>query len=224
MGLLPTIAGAGDEDVHPECRTAVEELGRALAGEGHEVVLAHPEPLDHRDEMHGAFQTLVSSWVASALDEWSEASGKEIGPEDVEPGTGLLAEFGRAVSAADYVTTAKWIGAFTRRMAAWWQGGFDLLITPTISETPPELGYFSAREGEDGLAVVGRLLRMISFTMPFNLTGQPAVSLPVHWSPEGLPVGVQLVGRMWDEALLFRLSAEIEQLVPWAGKLPSVHA
>jgi amidase len=221
MSVLP---GQGDGTVHAECVEAVENLGEVLAGEGHDVEVAHPEALDQPEEMFGAFQTVVASWVASALDEWSAASGSEIEEGDVEGGTWLLAELGRQISAADYVSAAKWIGGFTRRMADWWENGFDLLVTPTISGPPPELGYFRAREGEDPLAVVARTLRMIGFTMPFNLTGQPAISLPLHRSAHGLPVGVQLVSRMWDEGLLLRTAAELEQLVPWADKLPPVHA
>jgi amidase len=221
IGLLPTMTSGGYGPLHPECAAAVENLGRVLEGEGHIVEIAHPEPLNHFDEMLSSFQTIICSWVASSLDEWSVATGVDIGPSGVEKATWMMAELGRQMSAAEYVTTSKWVGSFTRRMAAWWHTGYDLLVTPTIADPPPELGYFTQGNDAD---VTTRTLRMIAYTMPFNLTAQPAISLPMHWTPDGLPVGVQLVAGMWDESLLLRVAAELEQLVPWAGKLPPVHA
>jgi amidase len=224
IGLMRAIPAGGSGRLHHECVTAVENVGRALEAEGHHVEIAHPEPLNHTDELTANFQTVVASWVASSLDEWSRVTGVDVGSSGVEVGTWLLAELGRNISAAEYVTTVKWISAYTRRMAAWWHSGYDLLITPTIAEPPPELGYFTPGEGDDTGEVLMRTLRMITFTMPFNLTAQPAISLPLHWTPEGLPVGVQLVAGMWDEGLLLRVAAELEQLMPWADKVPPVHA
>lgn len=224
IGLLTTMTDGWPGGVHPDCAAAVENAGRVLEREGHYVEVTHPEPLDHGEEILSNFQTIVSSWVASSLDEWSVTTGVDVGASGVEPGTWLLAELGRSVSAAEYVTTAKRIDEFTRRMAAWWHTGFDLLITPTLPEPPPELGHFTARDGESGLDAAMRTLRMIAFTMPFNLTAQPAISLPLHWTSDGLPVGVQMVAAMWDESLLLRVAAELEQLMPWADKRPPVHA
>ncbi len=224
IGLMPALPAGAPGLLHADCLAALENVGRALEGEGHHVEIAHPGALDHFDELTSHFQTIVSSWVASSLDEWSRVTGVDIGASSVEGGTWLMAELGRQISAAEYVTTTKWIGSYTRRMAAWWHSGYDLLVTPTMADPPPELGYFTAGDGDDTFEVLSRTLRAIAFTMPFNLTAQPAVSLPLHWSEGGLPVGVQLIGEMWNESLLLRVSAELEQLIPWQGKLPSVHA
>jgi amidase len=224
IGLLPAMASSDLGRLHPECVMAVENIGRALEADGHDVEIAHPSPLDQSDELTTHFQIMVSSWVASALDEWSVVTGVDVGASGVEPGTWALAELGRGVSAAEYVTATKWIASFTRCMADWWDTGYDLLITPTIADPPPELGYFSAPPVPGGPDNLMKIMRNIAFTMPFNLTAQPAISLPLHWTPEGLPVGVQLVSAMWDESLLLRVAAEIEQMTPWDDKAPPVHA
>ncbi|HLX87901.1 MAG TPA: amidase family protein, partial [Acidimicrobiales bacterium] len=101
--------------------------------------------------------------------------------------------------------------------------GFDLLVTPTIPELPPTLGQFGSTP-DNPLAGVIRSATVAAFTAPFNVTGQPAASLPMHWSNEGLPVGVQLVAASGREDLLLSVSAQLEQARPWAGRRPPVSA
>jgi amidase len=112
-----------------------------------------------------------------------------------------------------------WMGMWVRRMAPWW-GGYDLLLTPTLGAPPPELGWFTAegpeREGP-------RIVSFIPYTAQFNMTGQPAVSLPLHWTPDGLPVGVQLVAGYGREDLLVRVASQLEQAAPWSDRHPPLH-
>jgi amidase len=101
------------------------------------------------------------------------------------------------------------------RAMALWHGGFDLLITPTMQQPPPRIGAVAP----DQLGAVFGL-----FTMPFSITGQPAVSLPLHWSPEGLPIGVQLVADYGREDLLIRVASQLEAARPWAARRPPLYA
>ena len=112
-------------------------------------------------------------------------------------------------------------------MAAWWtspeQGGqgFDLLVTPTVGAPPPELGWFTAAGNEQE----GRRINsFIPYTAQFNVTGQPAISLPLHWTEDGLPVGVQLVAGYGREDVLVRVAAALEEAAPWADRRPAVSA
>ncbi len=124
------------------------------------------------------------------------------------------------MSAVTYLDARTWIGMWARRMAAWW-ADHDLLLTPTLGAPPPELGWFTA----EGPQVEGRrIASFIPYTAQFNMTGQPAVSLPLHWTPGGLPVGVQLVAAYGREDMLVRVASQLEQAAPWSDKRPQVHA
>ena len=108
-------------------------------------------------------------------------------------------------------------------MAAWWAGGFDLLLTPTLPEPPPPLGTFTPTR-EDPVTTGIRASQFACFTSPFNMTGQPAISLPLHSTADGLPVGVQLVGAYGREDVLLRVAAQLEVAAPWAERRPAIHA
>ncbi len=109
---------------------------------------------------------------------------------------------------------------WNRRVCAWWlDDGYDLLLTPTCAEPPPELGDL-IRPETDG----ARLLPFAIFTAPFNVSGQPAMSVPLHWTASGLPVGVQVVAAPNREDVLFRVAGQLEAAQPWADRRPPVHA
>jgi amidase len=167
--------------------------------------------------------TVVTSWTARDLAYWSERTGKPIGPDDVEPMIWGLAEMGRHVSAIDYVRAVETLQRSTRRLARWWAGGFHLLVTPTVPEPPPALGQFGATP-DDPLRGFARGGEMVAFTMPWNITGQPAISLPLHWNADGLPIGVQLVAEYGGEDVLLRVAAQLEAARPWRDRRPAVHA
>jgi amidase len=109
---------------------------------------------------------------------------------------------------------------WARRVAGWWDSGHDLLLTPTLGAPPPELGWFTADEAREE----ERIASFIPYTPQFNMTGQPAISLPLHWTPSGLPVGVQLVAAYGREDILVRVASQLEQAAPWSERRPHVHA
>ena len=116
-----------------------------------------------------------------------------------------------------------WLHGYTRRVASWWAGGFDVLLTPTLPEPPPPLGTFDPTVGDPVFAGM-RAVQFAVYTSPFNMTGQPAISLPLGRSREGMPIGVQLVGAYGREEVLLRLAAQLEAAQPWVDRWPSVHA
>jgi amidase len=206
----------------PECRAAVDRASRVVADLGHVVEESYPDGLDEHDSVQH-YVTVVASNTARALDAWSVRVGRSIGAGDVETLTWVLAERGRATAASELLATLEYVHAFGRRLASWWSDGFDLLLTPTTAAPPPELGYLTSTP-EEPLRAFIRSAPFGAFTFPFNMSGQPAISVPIHWTANGVPVGMQLVAAYGREDLLIRVAAQIEAAAPWAGRRPRVHA
>jgi amidase len=220
IGLLTRAPGG--MPVHPDCVAAAEGTGRLLATLGHHVEPAHPAALEDPEVMQ-AFATIVGCSLARALDGWAERTAQAVGPTDVEPGTWAINELARHIPAREYLHAVERAQAQTRQIVQWWSAGFDLLLTPTAAEPPPPLGSF-APTADNPLAGVLRAAPFTTFTGPFNITGQPAISLPLHWSAQGLPIGTQLVAAYGREDLLIRVAAQLEAAQPWAARRPAIHA
>jgi amidase len=221
IGLMTDSPG-GAVTVHPDCVEAVEAAAKLLESLGHQVDRSHPKALDDPDYT-GHF---ITNWAAGAawnLDYWSRRTGVEIGPSDVEPLTWALAEVGRSSNAADWLWAREWLQVNAREIASWWTEGHDLLLTPTIAEPPPPLGSFDSPP-DNPLHGLFRAAEVVPFTPPFNGTGQPAISLPLHWNADGLPIGIQLVAPFGREDVLLRIAAQLEAAQPWADRRPAVHA
>lgn len=213
----------GTVTLHPDCIAAVDATARLLADLGHDVEESHPAAMEEVEPTATHFTTLVCSWMAASLGRWGETVGREITAADVEPATWLFAEIGKSVTASQYIHTLQELHAYTRRMAAWWASGYDVLLTSTLGEPPPRIGELVPPRDNpmDGLA---RTLSVMPFTSMFNITGQPAMSLPLHWNDAGLPIGLQFVAAYGREELLLRLAAQLEAAQPWSERLPQVHA
>jgi amidase len=219
IGLMTEAPGKAF-DVHADCRAAAEATARTLADLGHTVEIAHPEALD--DPMLGHhFTVMYACNIARTVESIAELTGARFTADDLDSVNWFMVTTGQSVSAPAYLATLDWLYAFSRRTAAWHEGGFDLLLTPTISEPPPPLGELVPTE-ETGPEVGARCSRMACWTLPFNMTGQPAVSLPLAWNEAGLPIGVQLVGAYGREDLLLRVAAQLEEATPWAGRRPKL--
>jgi len=221
VGLM-TVAPMGSVAVHPDCVEAAEAAGRLLESLGHRVEVSHPKALDDPDYT-GHF---ITNWAAGAawnLDYWTRRTGTEVTEADVEPLTWALAELGRASTAPQWLWAREWLQVNSREVASWWSDGFDLLLTPTIAEPPPLLGTFDS-PADNPLHGLFRAAELVPFTPPFNVTGQPAISLPLHWNDAGLPIGVQLVAAFGREDLLLRVAGQLEAAQPWSGRRPRVHA
>jgi amidase len=213
VGLAPSHAGVTTD---AECVAAVEAAGALLESLGHHVEIAQPEAFfDPKFSRH--FVTIVA--VATAVDfaNMGASIGRPITEDDVEASNWLMGSIGKTIPAADYIASVDWVHSWSRRLQAWWND-FDVLVSPVIAVPPPPIGWLSDPElGTD------RLTSILQFTAQFNVSGQPAMSLPLHWSNDGLPIGVQFVGPIDDEALLLRLAAQLETAAPWSDRLPPLY-
>jgi amidase len=221
VGLCTKPFGGGF-DAHPECVAAAEETGQLLESLGHAVEPAYPDVLD--DERYiPQFLVRWSAGVDWNLTYWSARAGREIGPDDVEQLTWALAEMGRSHNAGEYLRAVEYAQSVTRRAAEWWAGGFDLMLTPTLALPPLPLGSYVA-DAENPLMPIVTATPVAVFTAGFNATGQPAISLPLHMSVEGLPIGVQLVAAYGREDVLLRVASQLEEAAPWADRTPPIFA
>ncbi|MHB8505043.1 MAG: amidase [Acidimicrobiales bacterium] len=219
IGVLDRPPGSGAAAAAPDAAAgeAARAAATALDELGHHVADAHPAALDDDVEYADRFITIVATNVARDLADWEATLGRPIGEADIEPANVFLRAVGVAVSASDYLAAVDWLYAFSRRVASWWAEGWDLLLTPVLNGPPPPLGWLS--DPDEGF---GRLQALLAYTSQWNMTGQPAISLPLHWTADGLPVGVQLVAGAGREDLLVEVAAQLEAARPWSSRRPPV--
>ncbi|MFJ8430689.1 amidase [Kitasatospora sp. NPDC094019] len=210
IGVLvdPPVAGLR---VDPACVAAVDTVLRTLEAAGHRLVDARL-PLPPTEELVTGFTAM---WNLGA------AGVPLADPERIEPHNRSLREAAHALDSWDYAEGVKRAQRMSRRIVEGFVAGFDLLVTPTMACLPPRVGAWRAGTAEDPLAALRNSYPMGVFTSLFNVTGQPAVSLPVHHDDAtGLPVGVQLVAAPWREDLLLQVSRTLELAHPWADRRP----
>jgi amidase len=218
IGMLDRPGADGYLD-DPQCRAAVEAAARLLESLGHHVAQSAPKAM-FDEALVGHFTNIIAADTEATFRAFEDLLGRPIAPDEIEPRNAFYRVAGAALDVVTYLDSRTWIGMWARRMASWW-ADHDLLLTPTVGAPPPELGWFTA-EGPE--AEGGRVISFIPYTAQFNLTGQPAISLPLHQTPDGLPVGVQLVAAYGREDVLIRLASQVEQAAPWAHRRPQVHA
>ena len=161
---------------------------------------------------------MLSAWCAAQVDDMVRLTGQTLREDDLEPRTIALANQGWALSAREYIESVRWLDQFKSRVLSWWiEEGFDLLVTPTSAAPAPRLGWLT-----DATAGAHRRNQMVQFVRQFNVTGQPAISLPMTWSKEGLPIGVQLIGDCGQDGLLLGVAAQLEEANPWSWRRPSL--
>ena len=218
IGVLDRPGADGFLD-DPQCRAAVAGAARLLESLGHHVDQSAPVAM-FEQEFIGHFTTIIAADAEATFQAFEMLLGRaDRRGRDRTAQRRLPA--GRPASWARWPTcrAGLWLGMWARRMADWWND-HDLLVTPTLGAPPPELGWFTA----DGPQNEGaRIVSFIPYTAQFNMTGQPAISLPLHWTPAGLPVGVQLVAAYGREDLLIRVASQLEQAAPWSDRHPPIH-
>lgn len=211
----------------PEVVSVLEGVAGLLGELGHRVDAMVPVSWGDASgsaEFTGHFVNALSVWTAAEVDRLAAVSGAVIDAQGTEPGTWSMVELGRMVTGVQFQGALDGLDAYRRTMAHWWDAeGIDVLVTPTVPELPWELGQF-ASSADNPMAGVLRSAAIVPFCAPFNVTGQPAVSLPLGWSAGGLPIGVQVVARRGAEDVLMRLASQLEQACPWADRHPGVHA
>ncbi|XXF78691.1 amidase [Myxococcaceae bacterium GXIMD 01537] len=207
--------------VSPECVAAVEDAARLCEQLGHEVVEA--APAYDAAQLANAVLTVWCASGAAMVDGLAPLTGRTPGPDTLEAATWAIVQAGRALKAVELEAA---LGVFNQVSRA--VGGFfrdyDVALTPTVSQEPWKLGVLDMDTPRTAQGWLEHIFTYAPFTALQNVTGQPAMSVPLYWSGGGLPIGVQFAGRWGDEATLFRLAAQLEEARPWAGRLPPVHA
>ncbi|MEV0288897.1 amidase [Kribbella sp. NPDC050820] len=195
--------------IDPECAEAVREAAAALEDIGHHV--EHTQ-FPESEEFIAAHLNLMKAGLFGDDVDWERA----------EPHIRHVRSVAQAIDAETYLRSVYVLQRLSRNLVSRWGSEFDILLTPTMSIVPPRAGELSAAAhasqlGPDGLDAV---LSCAVFTRKFNMTGQPAISVPTHMAADGVPIGVQLVAGPWEEALLIRLASQLEEVLPWSERRP----
>jgi amidase len=205
-----TVSPLGNE-IAPHIVAQVEKTAALLQDLGHEVFEGAPQWPEPEQVLEG-FMTVWNTGTAL----W------EIGDENqIEPLTKAMREKAAKVSSLDYARAIAELQVYSRQVVQSWGRDFDVLLTPTLSMDPLPIGYLFEKETDDPTEPLTRGAGMVPFTPLINVTGQPAISLPVAWTDSGLPCGMHFVGAPWAEATLIRLASQLEKAAPWKDRRPS---
>ena len=202
---------------HPDCVAGLDATVALLDDLGHHVTEAPlPEMREDDGEAIGVVFNSATAWI---VDYWVRRLGREPATDELEPLTRAFWDAGRGVSAATFLRSVEVLQRYARRVAEFFVS-YDLFLTPTVSAPPLPLGEMvsSVDEPLRALEVGGRTVAYSGVIA--NLTGNPAMSIPLHWNDQGLPLGMHFLGRFGDEAVLFRLAGQLEEARPWAHRRP----
>ena len=221
--------------VHADCVEAVQRAAALCEKLGHSVEEDAPQ-VDRR-ALSKALLVMIAAETAAEIDGAAESRGKQPRARDFEPGTWMLAQIGRKFRAHELAGAVRQARAAGRALAGWFEK-YDALLTPTLGRPPLLIGALDQKPVEKlALAVLrafpseaamrklldqlaAQAFEYAAFTPLANLTGQPAMSVPLHWNGQGLPIGCHFFARFGDEATLLRLAAQLEQAQPWAVRRP----
>ena len=201
---------------HPDCIEAVRRAATLCESLGHSVEEASPQ--FDRLTFRMATGVVVSANVANSVDARLAVLGRTLANDDVESNTRATVEYGRSIAAPRYAAAMQTIHQTGRAVARFHQT-YDVMLTPTLVAPPVPIGWLDTMN-LDVNAFGDRFSRFWGFTNLQNATGQPAISLPLHWNVEGLPIGVQFAGAFGDDLLLLQLAAQLEQAQPWFDRRP----
>jgi amidase len=206
--------------VEPDCVAAVKDAAALCADLGHDVVEASP-PLNGQ-MMVQTFTAVWSAGCALTIDGTAMTTGRTVSQDQFEPLTWGLYQMGRQQTASAYLIAVTMQQMMSRAVARFFVD-HDVWLTPTAAEPPVPLGTFDSPP-DNPMQGFTRAATFVPFTPICNVTGQPAMSVPLHWNDDGLPIGTHFVGRFGDEATLLRLAAQLEQARPWTDRRPPVSA
>ncbi|MDT5108102.1 MAG: amidase [Mycobacterium sp.] len=218
IGMLDHHPQGGSVDA--EVTHATQAVGRLLESLGHHVEPAWPKALE--DKTFGStFGALWSANMGLSRRRFEDLLGRPLEERELEPLNRVQTDFANHFTAVDYGLALSAVAQYRREVQSWWYDGWDLLLTPTVAELPLKLGTI-VNDPDNPMSAMERAGQFVPFTPPFNTSGQPAISLPLEWTAEGLPVGVQLVAAYGREDLLVRIASQLEQANPWAHRTPEM--
>ncbi len=226
------------KNVHSDCVRGVEETVKLLGELGHEVEEA--APLIDGEVYSLAFLTILAGQMRADIEEAAEAAGKKVSVDDFDVASFGVGIFGTILKASDYARAMRYLQKVSREIGRFFEE-YDVLLTPVLNQPPVKIGELAPSPSERTMIkTIGRLganwvldamgiikplaaqtFEFIPWTPVFNVTGQPAMSVPLHWNEAGLPIGMHFVGHWGDEATLFRLAGQLEKAKPWADKVPA---
>lgn len=226
------------KNVHSDCVQGVGETVALLRELGHEVM--EDAPAINGEEFSLHFLTIIAGQIRADIEEVAEMSGKKVSVDDFDPTTFGVGLFGTVLKASDYARAMRYLQSTSREIGRFF-GNYNALLTPVLNQPPVKIGALKPSASElaqikligrtgqswilDALGIIKPLAaqtyEFIPWTPVFNVTGQPAMSVPLHWNEAGLPIGMHFVGRWGDEATLFRLAGQLEQAKPWFEKAPA---
>ncbi len=212
-----------DVDVHPDCIAALNDAAKLCESLGHEVVEAGP--VIDRAAMSRAWCTVMIAWITPVIEGTAAALGRTPGPDNLEAATWSALQYGREQKSIELVGASLLFNQLARTMGHFFQD-YDVLLTPMLSQPPLPSGSLNQNEeGVDAYDFIDQgTLSFSHIGALFNVTGHPAMSVPLYWNADNLPIGTQFVGRYGDEATLLRLAAQLEQAQPWGERKPPVCA
>jgi amidase len=208
-------------EVHPDCIAAMRDAAKLCEALGHHLEEARPD-VDWNEGLGEAMNLIFGAGMLSNLKEKAKKDGVIYSQEDFQPNIWAWLALGQKFSAADYYRAVKTLHVESRKLAGFFEK-YDLLLTPTLGQPPLPISNFDLTKG-DMESYTKQLFSFAAFTPLFNVTGQPAMTVPLYWNGEGLPIGVQFAARFGDEATLFRLAAQLEEARPWFNRQPPINA
>ena len=216
IGLVTTPPSGSS--VHSDCIDAARDAAKLCEQLGHHI---DETAIQVNGKMLSkSFSTIWSAGHAWIIDAMSFAVARKPEPGELEPQTEVLVSMGRRKSGPDYLLAVQVLQVYSRRVAALYEK-FDVLLTPTLGLPPLPLGSFDPTD-EDPIFGLRKAAEFCPFTPLFNATGQPAMSVPLYWNTEGLPIGSHFIGRFGDEATLFQLARQLEEARPWSDRRPPI--
>jgi amidase len=211
-----------ETQLHPDCENAVKDAALFCESLRHTVEEIPSQALSYPD-LYKRFGVLWSCAVGHIIYYWERELGKKLMQDQLEPMTWMSHQAGLKRTGADYLRTVEEIQRFSRKLARWYSDNhYDVILTPTISIPPTTLGAFQSVP-DDPMRGMKMSAVFLGLTHIYNLTGQPAMSVPLFWNKDDIPIGVQFAGRFGDEATLFRLAAQLEEARPWTDRKPPIH-
>jgi amidase len=228
-----------EKSVKDDCIRGLRATVDLLRQLGHETIEAAPAL--EGDRCAVAFLTIVAAEARADVEWAAAAAGRRVSWEDFDPDTYALGLVGKALSASEYASASRLLQATARDVGRFFEQ-YDVLLTPTMAQLPPEIGALKPRGHELALlrlagrldaawllralgiinTIAARIFAFTPYTPLFNVSGQPAMSVPLWWNDAGLPIGMQFVGRFGDEATLFRLAGQLERAQPWFHRRPAI--